>query len=129
MQKADETRVAAVTGAAQGIGRRVAEVLAERGFRVALTDLHTLHHTLESIQARAGEAVAHTGDIVDESTIDGFVRTTYATWGRTDVLVNNAGISLIAAAGNTPPADLRRVIEVQPGSSVLAGPGLWTKDA
>jgi NAD(P)-dependent dehydrogenase (short-subunit alcohol dehydrogenase family) len=107
-----EKRTAAVTGAAQGIGRRVAEVLAERGYRLALNDLRMPDETIRSIQSRDGEAIGHPGNVADESFVDAFVRSVYDTWGRTDVLVNNAGISLIAPAESISVADYRRVLEV-----------------
>jgi NAD(P)-dependent dehydrogenase (short-subunit alcohol dehydrogenase family) len=107
-----DKQIAAITGAAQGIGRRVAEVLASRGYRVALNDLRMPEKTLESIQSRGGEALAHVGNIADESVVDAFVRRVYDAWGRTDVLVNNAGISLICPAETTSAEDYRRVLEV-----------------
>ena len=107
-----EKRIAAVTGAAQGIGRRVAEVLAARGFRIALNDLRMPEKTLDSVQSRGGEALAHVGNIAEESIVEAFVRKVYDAWGRTDVLVNNAGISFIAPAEITSRDDYRRVLEV-----------------
>jgi len=107
-----EKRVAAITGAAQGIGCRTAELLAERGYRVALNDLRMPDETMRSIDSRGGEAIAHAGNIADESTVEQFVRRVFENWGRTDVLVNNAGISFIAPAESTAAADYRRVLEV-----------------
>jgi NAD(P)-dependent dehydrogenase (short-subunit alcohol dehydrogenase family) len=107
-----EKRTAAITGAAQGIGRRVAEVLAERGYRVALNDLRMPDETLHSIHSRGGEAIHYVGNIADESIVEGFGRRVYDEWGRTDVLVNNAGISCISPAESTSADDYRRVLEV-----------------
>jgi NAD(P)-dependent dehydrogenase (short-subunit alcohol dehydrogenase family) len=109
---ANHKPVAAITGAAQGIGRRVAEVLAERGYRVALNDLRPPAETIAAIQSRGGESLAHAGNVADESAVEQFVRSTYDAWGRADVLVNNAGISFISRAENTSADDFRRVIEV-----------------
>ena len=105
-------RIAIITGAAQGIGRRTAEVLAERGFRLALIDLRDPVDTVQSIQARGAEAFSYTGDITSEETVTDFARQVLARFGRPDVLVNNAGISLICPAEDTSPADYRRVMEV-----------------
>jgi NAD(P)-dependent dehydrogenase (short-subunit alcohol dehydrogenase family) len=109
---AKEKRVAVATGAAQGIGRRVAEVLASRGYRLALNDLRTPQETMNAIRSRGGEVISHVGDITDESVVDGLVRAVYDTWGRTDVLINNAGISFITPAESISAADYRRVLEV-----------------
>jgi len=107
-----ESRTAAVTGAARGIGRRAAERLAERGYRLALSDLRMPEETIRAIRSRGGEAIGHAGDVTDAAVVEGFVRSARAAWGRTDVLVNNAGISLIAPAEGLSPDDFRRVLEV-----------------
>jgi NAD(P)-dependent dehydrogenase (short-subunit alcohol dehydrogenase family) len=117
-----EKRVAAVTGAAQGIGRKTAEVLAARGYGVALSDLRAPEETLGAIRAAGGEAIAYTGNITDEAVVEGFANTVYEKWGRTDVLVNNAGISMIAPAENLSAAEYRRVLEVN-----LVAPFLLSK--
>ncbi len=108
----DERLVAAITGGAQGIGRRTAEVLAERGFRITLTDLRQPEETIASIQANGGEVTAVMGDISDEAIVKTFVDHVYDQWGRADVLVNNAGISAIVPAESMSGADFRRVLDV-----------------
>jgi len=105
-------RVAAITGAAQGIGRRTAEVLAEKGYALALNDLRSPAETRAASKASGVEAIEITGDVSDETVAVGFVEAVTARWGRIDVLVNNAGISLIAAAEATTARDFRRVVEV-----------------
>ena len=118
----DRKRTAAITGSAQGIGRRTAEVLAERGFRVALIDLRMPDETLDSIRSQGGEAFAHVGNVADESVVEEFARRTNDTWGQTDVLVNNAGVAFIAPAEKTDANDYRRVLEVN-----LVAPFLLSK--
>ena len=104
--------VAVVTGATQGIGRRTAELLAERGFRIAIIDLHEPKATIAAIEPRGGEVLGFTGDITHEPTVESFAQAVHDRWGRVDVLVNNAGISLIRAAEDTTPEEYRRVMEV-----------------
>ena len=104
--------VAAITGAGQGIGRRVAEVLAERGYRLALNDLQEPQETIQSIRSRGGEVITQPGNVADETIVEKFARSVYELWGRTDVLVNNAGISLIGPAESVSADDFRRVLEV-----------------
>jgi NAD(P)-dependent dehydrogenase (short-subunit alcohol dehydrogenase family) len=117
-----EKRVAVITGGAQGIGRRTAEVLAERGYRVAVIDLRMPDASIEAIRSHGGEAVGYVGDITDESVVGKFVGFVYDTWGRADVLVNNAGISFIAPAETISGTDYRRVLEVN-----LVAPFLLSK--
>ena len=105
-------RVAVITGGAQGIGRRTAELLAERGYRVAIVDLRMPAETLRSIEQGGGEAFGAAADITDEAAVERFAQEVFDRWGRADVLVNNAGISLIVPAEKTSAADYRRVLEV-----------------
>ena len=122
-----EKQVAVVTGAAQGIGRRTAEALAERGYRLALNDLRMPDETIRSIQSRGGQAIGHIGNIADESVVEALVRAVYDAWGRAEVLVNNAGISLISPAEQTSLADYRRILEVNLVAPFLLAKAFGTK--
>jgi NAD(P)-dependent dehydrogenase (short-subunit alcohol dehydrogenase family) len=102
-------RCAVVTGAAQGIGRRTAEMFAAAGYRLALIDLRMPRETLDSVDA---EAFGHAGDITDERVVATFVEEAVRRWGTPHVLVNNAGIAHIAPAESTTAADYRRVLDV-----------------
>ena len=104
-------RVAVITGGAQGIGRRTAEVFAERGYKLAVIDLHEPADTARAIGNRT-EVMGYAGDITHEETVAEFARNVYERFGRADVLVNNAGISLICPAEETSFADYRRVVDV-----------------
>jgi NAD(P)-dependent dehydrogenase (short-subunit alcohol dehydrogenase family) len=115
-------RAAVVTGGTQGIGRRTAELLAQRGFKVAIIDLNQPTETVQAIEAKGGTAVGFAGDITDEATVDRFAKEVFHRYGRADVLVNNAGVSLISAAENTSLSDYRRVLEVN-----LVAPFLMAK--
>src|SRR6202521_555010 len=108
----DTRRVAAITGAAQGIGRRTALLLGERGFALALCDLHSCAETLAELRQRGVEALECTGDVCDEAVVARFAAAATERWGRADVLVNNAGISFIAPAEKVSAKDFRRVLEV-----------------
>jgi NAD(P)-dependent dehydrogenase (short-subunit alcohol dehydrogenase family) len=105
-------RVAIVTGAAQGIGKRTAELLAERGYSLALLDLRSPADTVRAVAAIGAESIELLGDISDDRLIAGFAATVQDRWGRVDVLVNNAGISMIAPAEELSASDYRRVLEV-----------------
>src|SRR5215467_9817474 len=105
-------RVAVITGAAQGIGRRTALLFAERGYRIAIIDLRPPVETVHAIQAHGSDAIAETGDITDEASVERFVRRVYDQYQRADVLVNNAGISFISPAESIAASDYRRVLDV-----------------
>jgi NAD(P)-dependent dehydrogenase (short-subunit alcohol dehydrogenase family) len=106
------TPVAIVTGAAQGIGRRTAELLAERGYTLALIDLRDPAETAEAVESGGANAMRFIGDVSVESVVEEFVRQVRERFGRIDVLVNNAGISLISPAEETGAEEFRKVLEV-----------------
>jgi NAD(P)-dependent dehydrogenase (short-subunit alcohol dehydrogenase family) len=115
--------VAVVTGAARGIGRKVALVLAERGYAVAANDLSAPEATLGDLERIGAETLAISADVSDEEAVRGIVRSVMERFERIDVLVNNAGISLITPAEETTLADWRRVLEVN-----LTGPFLMCRE-
>jgi NAD(P)-dependent dehydrogenase (short-subunit alcohol dehydrogenase family) len=115
-------RVAVVTGAAQGIGRRTAELLAEQGYKLAVIDLRQPEELVTAIEKNGGEIFAYAGNIADESVVAAFAEAVFQRYSRADVLVNNAGISLISPAEQTTAADYRRVLEVN-----LVAPFLLSK--
>jgi NAD(P)-dependent dehydrogenase (short-subunit alcohol dehydrogenase family) len=104
--------VAIVTGAAQGIGRRTAEVLAQAGYTLALLDLKPCEATLATVRASAAEAEQFLGDLSDEAVVTRAAQAVKIRWGRADVLVNNAGISFIAPAESVDGKAFLRVLEV-----------------
>ena len=116
-----ELRVAIITGAAQGIGKRTAELFAERGYCLALSDLRQPVDTLRAVRERGAEALEFIGDISEEAVVASFATQVRAQWGRADVLVNNAGISFIAPAESLSGADYRRVLDVNLENQRRAG--------
>src|SRR5271156_708755 len=105
-------KLAVVTGAAQGIGRRTAEILAGAGYSLALLDLQSCASTLASVRATGCEAADFPGDLSDESVVEATAEAISTRWNRVEVLVNNAGISSIAPAESIEARTFRRVLEV-----------------
>ena len=105
-------KLAVITGAAQGIGRRTAEVFASAGYALALLDLQPCGATLESIRRSGCDAAEFIGDISDETVVDTVAAKIAERWESVDVLVNNAGISSIAPAESIDAKTFRRVLEV-----------------
>ena len=118
-----QARVAVVTGAARGIGRKVTLVLAERGYAVAANDLSAPEETLGELERVGAEALALPGDVSDETAVREMVSGVMESFGRVDVLVNNAGISAIVPAEQTPLADWSRTLAVN-----LTGPFLMSRE-
>ncbi|HLW24537.1 MAG TPA: SDR family oxidoreductase [Steroidobacteraceae bacterium] len=105
-------RVAIITGAAQGIGRCSAELLAKLGYSLLLSDARAPEETARALAGARTDAVAEVGDLTDEAVVKNIVAAAMQRWGRVDVLINNAGISSIAPAETVSSAQYRRVIEV-----------------
>jgi NAD(P)-dependent dehydrogenase (short-subunit alcohol dehydrogenase family) len=106
------SKVAVITGTAQGIGRRTAELLADRGYALALNDLRSSREVLHYAQTKRVEAIECVGDCSDAHVVEKLASAVGAKWGRVDVLINNAGVSFIAPAESISAADFRRVLDV-----------------
>ena len=87
-----EGRVALVTGGSRGLGRATAELLAAEGCAVAVVDLKEswAQGAVDAITAAGGQALAIGADVSDRAAIRAAVERTAETFGRLDVLVNNA---------------------------------------
>jgi NAD(P)-dependent dehydrogenase (short-subunit alcohol dehydrogenase family) len=96
-------KVAIVSGAAQGIGRAVAEALAAHGAKVALIDVKAeqSQDAARGIVDRGGQAIALTTDVADRTQVREMVDRVVATFGTVDILVNDAGV-----LRNTPIHDM-----------------------
>lgn len=86
-------RIALVTGSGQGIGRRVALELAQRGATLITNDVTgcCADDVLEEIRALGGDGRAFTADVSDAEQVDNMVKAALDQYGQIDILVNNAG--------------------------------------
>jgi len=130
-------KVAVVTGASSGLGVGFALALAEAGADVALGARRAdrLSDVVEQVEVLGRRAIAVPTDVTRPDDCTALVEAAMATFGRVDVLVNNAGVSTAAPATRERPEDFRQVVEVnlngaywmvqacgrvmQPGSSVI----------
>jgi NAD(P)-dependent dehydrogenase (short-subunit alcohol dehydrogenase family) len=90
---------------------------------VAANDLDVPEETLEELKRAGADTLSVPGDVSNEGVVRGMVAAVKGEFRRVDVLVNNAGISLITPAEETSLADWRRVLEVN-----LTGPFLTSRE-
>ncbi|PNX74931.1 momilactone A synthase-like protein [Trifolium pratense] len=87
-----EGKVALITGGASGIGKRTAEIFAEQGAKVVIADIQDeLGHTVAQSIGSSTCLYVHC-DVTDENQIKNAVDTTVQTYGKLDIMFNNAGI-------------------------------------
>lgn len=112
-------RVAIVTGASSGIGEATAHCLAQAGYAVVLAARRAdlLDSIVADIRAAGGEALSVPTDLSDAEQTSALVRTTLDTFGRVDVLVNNAGYGPPYALEQMDRTSLRHVFDV----NILSG--------
>ncbi len=88
-------KVAWITGAGSGIGRATAQRFASEGARVIASDLDedALNDTVKAIEKGGGQAVAVVGNVAERADVERMVQTALDSYGRLDILINNAGIN------------------------------------
>jgi len=107
-------KVAIVTGSAQGIGLATALRFAAEGARVVVSDIgqQRVDQAVAAIVAQGGQAIGAVVDVTNRLAIDAMVAKVKATWGRIDVLINNAGITKDARLAKMSSAQFDAVIAV-----------------
>lgn len=107
-------RTAIVTGAASGIGRRIAERFAAEGARVAIADLNrdAAEAAAGAIRGAGGTAMAVAMDVADEAAVQAGVDAVRKAWSRIDILVSNAGIQVVHPLEEFSFAEWRKVVAI-----------------
>ena len=113
---------ALITGAASGIGRATARVLAREGARVAVTDLDEdgIRSVVAEIEAAGGMELPFTLDVTDEAAWEAAIQAVTQAWGGLDILVPNAGIPMGKPVTEMSLAEWRQVMAVNVDGVFLA---------
>src|ERR1700736_133436 len=92
-------KVVVITGASSGIGESTAKLLAERGAKVVLgaRRLDRINAVVQEIAATGGKAIGLATDVTKRAEVEALIQGAVDSFGRVDVLVNNAGIMPIPA--------------------------------
>jgi NAD(P)-dependent dehydrogenase (short-subunit alcohol dehydrogenase family) len=105
-------RVAVVTGAARGLGRVIAATLAREGCTLVLADVTDCAATAAEVTALGGQVWPSRTDVSSETDVLALGAGVRDRFGRADVLVNNAGVSLLVPAEETTAEAWRRVLDI-----------------
>ena len=112
-------KTAVITGAAQGVGLATARLFGNAGYHVVLTDIQPLDSAMAELAAAGLSVSGLSGDVASEEFVATLAGRVAADHGGADVLINNAGISLICAAEDTSLDQWQRVMAIN-----LQGPFL-----
>ena len=131
-----DDRVAIVTGAGNGLGRIHALQLAARGAKVVINDFggsrdgsgsstDAAQAVVEEIRQAGGNAIANGANVADYEQVQAMVRQTVESFGRVDVLINNAGILRDKSFAKMELADIHAVINVHLLGSMYCSKAVW----
>ena len=122
-----EGKIAIVTGAGGGLGRCHALELARQGAKVVVNDLghEAAGAVAKEIRDAGGEAIVAEGSVTDEQAVDAMVANTIETWGRIDILINNAGILRDKSFAKMEIADFREVVDVHLMGAAICTKAVW----
>lgn len=107
-------KIILVTGASSGIGEGIARELGGAGAKVLLgaRRLERIEAVAAKIRGAGGIAEAHTLDVTDRRSMDAFVRAAMESWGRVDVLINNAGVMPLSPMSAGKQDEWERMVDV-----------------
>jgi NAD(P)-dependent dehydrogenase (short-subunit alcohol dehydrogenase family) len=121
-----KNKVAIITGAGSGQGRAAALIFSTEGAKIAVSDWKPElgDETVTLVKKAGGEAIFIRTDVSESADVQNLVRTTVSTYGRIDILYNNAGVGFSSPLSmsdviNTPEADWDRVIAINLRSMYL----------
>ena len=109
-----KNKVAVITGAAEGIGKAIAQQAAQHGMKLALADINSqkLQITVDEFVAQGVEVFSQAFDVANHRQVDAFANAVFAHFGNVHLLVNNAGVAISRPVWETTPEDWQWVMGV-----------------
>lgn len=109
-----KNKVVIITGASSGIGKALAYEFSHRGFKVVMgaRNNERMNRIAEDIKSKGGDVVSVQTDVSNEADCKKLVDTTVDRYGKIDVLINNAGISMRALFEHTDLRVIKNVMDV-----------------
>jgi NAD(P)-dependent dehydrogenase (short-subunit alcohol dehydrogenase family) len=131
-----DSKVAIITGAGRGLGRSHAIELAKRGAKVLVNDFgggkdgsvgssDSALAVVAEIEALGGEAIANGANVANYKEVVAMVKQAADTWGRVDILINNAGILRDKSFANGSLDEFKLVVDVHLMGSVNCTKACW----
>jgi len=116
-----KSKVALVTGAASGIGKRIAEVLADNGAHIAIADINqaAADAAAAEIRKRGVKATAVLMDVTNEQQVEDGVEKVVKDLGSVDILVSNAGIQIVDPIVDFAFADWKKLLAIHVDGAFL----------
>ncbi|OTG94876.1 3-hydroxybutyrate dehydrogenase [Acinetobacter sp. ANC 3832] len=107
-------KVAFITGSASGIGLEIAKKFAHEGAKVVISDMNAEQctKTVEALTKDGFEALSAPCDVSDEQAYQGAIALAHQTFGRFDILINNAGFQHVAAIEDFPTEIFQKLLNV-----------------
>ena len=118
-------KVALITGAARGLGEKIAQVLAREGAKIALTDIVSCEEVEKKILSQKGDVVSLNLNVTNRDEIQKTVQFIEKKWGRLDILVNNAGICDRTMAEDITEKEWNANINIDLKGTFLCTQAVW----
>jgi 3-oxoacyl-[acyl-carrier protein] reductase len=110
-----QNKVAIVTGSSKGIGAHIAKTLSHAGAKVVVnyaSNQAAADQVLAEIHSAGGEAIAISANVSEPAQVKALFDTTFAQFGKVDLLINNAGIAIYKLIKDTSDEEFDRIFDI-----------------